>query len=140
MINHKTRVLIVEDERVVAGAIQKNLVKFGYDVPFELNQSYILGLVFIPLIWIFIYFISGYYKNVFKKSRLQELGLTIGLTLVGMVAAGGIAWGQHDTMIKTHEKAIAHHQTRIDRMEKVYVEQNGMIREIHGMLKARRRK
>ncbi len=59
--------------------------KFGYDVPLELNKSYLLGLVLIPLMWILIYYISGYYKNVFKKSRLQELGITFGLTFVGVI-------------------------------------------------------
>jgi len=38
-MNHKTRVLVVEDERVVARAIQKHLEKIGYEVPFVASSG-----------------------------------------------------------------------------------------------------
>ena len=38
-MNHKTRVLVVEDERAVAGAIQKHLEKIGYEVPFVASSG-----------------------------------------------------------------------------------------------------
>ncbi len=59
--------------------------KFGFDVPIIFTKSYYYAVVFIPLFWVFIYYISGYYKNPYKKSRLQELGLTLGLTLLGSI-------------------------------------------------------
>ncbi len=58
-------------------------LKFGYDIPLELNSRYFLGVGLIPLFWIFLYYLSGYYKDVFRKSRLNELGQTLLMTLIG---------------------------------------------------------
>jgi exopolysaccharide biosynthesis polyprenyl glycosylphosphotransferase len=51
----------------------------------ELDMRFILGLLFIPVFWIFIYYASGYYKDVFRKSRLAEIGQTLANTLLGVV-------------------------------------------------------
>ncbi|MFA6128047.1 MAG: sugar transferase [Bacteroidales bacterium] len=59
--------------------------KFGYPVPIEFDHSFFLGLAIIPLAWILFYFITGYYKEVFRKSRLSELGQTIGTTFIGVL-------------------------------------------------------
>jgi len=59
--------------------------KFGYPVEIEFDQSYFLGLAIIPLFWLLLYFATGYYKDVFRKSRLSELGQTIGTTFVGVL-------------------------------------------------------
>ena len=53
--------------------------------PFEFSSSFLIGLITIPLAWIFLYYISGYYKNIYKKSRLQELWQTIYCSLIGVV-------------------------------------------------------
>lgn len=49
------------------------------------NTSFLLGLVFIPFFWIIIYYASGYYKNVVRKSRLSELWQTISNTFLGVI-------------------------------------------------------
>lgn len=67
--------------------------------------------------------------------RNMKSWIAVALMSVSMLVAGGVAWGQHNTKIDTHDKAIEYNQKRIERMERVYVEQNGMLREIHGMLK-----
>jgi exopolysaccharide biosynthesis polyprenyl glycosylphosphotransferase len=59
--------------------------KFGYPVPVEFDHSYFLGLAIIPVAWVLFYFITGYYKEVFRKSRLSELGQTIGTTFIGVL-------------------------------------------------------
>jgi exopolysaccharide biosynthesis polyprenyl glycosylphosphotransferase len=59
--------------------------KFGYPVPFEFGETFLLGLILIPLFWILLYFFSGYYKEVFRKSRLSELGNTFFSVLFGVV-------------------------------------------------------
>jgi exopolysaccharide biosynthesis polyprenyl glycosylphosphotransferase len=59
--------------------------KFGYPVPVEFDHSYFLGLAILPLAWVLFYFITGYYKEVFRKSRLSELGQTIGTTFIGVL-------------------------------------------------------
>lgn len=58
---------------------------FGSDVPFLINSQFWLGIVSINLFWLLLYFLSGYYKNVYRKSRLIELGQTLLQTLVGVL-------------------------------------------------------
>lgn len=59
--------------------------KFGYSVPVEFDHSFFLGLAILPVAWVLFYFISGYYKEVYRKSRLSELGQTIGTTFIGVL-------------------------------------------------------
>jgi exopolysaccharide biosynthesis polyprenyl glycosylphosphotransferase len=59
--------------------------KFGFQVPVEFDHSYYLGLAILPVGWLLFYFITGYYKEVFRKSRLSELGQTIGTTFIGVL-------------------------------------------------------
>lgn len=59
--------------------------KFGIDIPIEFTNRFFLGLLFIPLFWIIFYYISGQYSNIFRKSRLIELGKTIMTSIVGVV-------------------------------------------------------
>ena len=58
---------------------------FGSDVPFLFNSQFWLGVVSITLFWLVLYFLSGYYKNVYRKSRLIELGQTILQSFVGVL-------------------------------------------------------
>lgn len=59
-------------------------IKFGYEVPVEFDSKFYLALFFIPSFWITIYYITGQYSNIYRKSRLLELGKTI------MVSVGGV--------------------------------------------------
>jgi exopolysaccharide biosynthesis polyprenyl glycosylphosphotransferase len=59
--------------------------KFGYPINIELDVRYFLGLTLIPLFWLFLYYLSGYYRDVFRKSRLSELWQTVGNTLLGVI-------------------------------------------------------
>lgn len=59
--------------------------KFGYDIPIELGSKYYLGLSIIPVLWLLFYYMTGYYKNIYKKSRLTELGQTLLTTLIGVL-------------------------------------------------------
>jgi exopolysaccharide biosynthesis polyprenyl glycosylphosphotransferase len=59
--------------------------KFGYPVPVEFDHTYLLGLIILPLAWVLFYYLTGYYKEVFRKSRLSELGKTIGTTFIGVL-------------------------------------------------------
>ena len=59
-------------------------IKFGYDIPVEFDSKFYLALIFIPTFWITIYYISGQYTNIYRKSRLLELGRTIMASLVGV--------------------------------------------------------
>ncbi len=47
------------------------------------NRQFIIGLIIMPFFWTFIYYISGYYNDVFRKSRLSEIWQTFGNVLLG---------------------------------------------------------
>ncbi len=57
----------------------------GWNVPFEFTPKFYLALVFIPLFWIMFYYITGFYRNIFRRSRLLELGQTFFTSLAGLV-------------------------------------------------------
>lgn len=59
-------------------------LKLGYDIPLQFDSKYYLALFFIPVFWITIYYITGQYSNIYRRSRLLELGKTI-ITSVGGV-------------------------------------------------------
>lgn len=60
-------------------------LKLGYEIPIELTHKYYLGILIIPLFWIFLYYLSGYYKDIYRKSRLKELAQTIFTILLGSI-------------------------------------------------------
>lgn len=49
------------------------------------DQKFTRGLLIIPICWIAIYALIGSYQNVFRKSRLKELGQTLYLTIIGVL-------------------------------------------------------
>lgn len=59
-------------------------IKFGYEIPVEFDRKFYLALIFIPAFWITIYYITGQYTNIYRKSRLLELGRTIMTSLAGV--------------------------------------------------------
>ena len=59
--------------------------KFGYPIPIEFNSSFFVGLATLPILWILFYYSTGYYKNIYRKSRLSELGQTISTTFIGVL-------------------------------------------------------
>ena len=56
----------------------------GWDVPFEITPKFFLGLIIIPTCWVILYYIIGFYKNIYRRSRLLELGQTLATSLVGV--------------------------------------------------------
>jgi exopolysaccharide biosynthesis polyprenyl glycosylphosphotransferase len=59
--------------------------KFGYTIPVEFDSSYFIGLACLPLLWVLFYYLSGYYKELYRKSRLSELGQTLTTTFIGVL-------------------------------------------------------
>lgn len=57
----------------------------GIDLPVVLDDKALLGLALIPVFWIFLHWFSGYYRDVFRKSRLKELGQTFLTILIGTI-------------------------------------------------------
>lgn len=58
-------------------------LKFGYRIPVEFGPKFYLSIILIPLFWILLYYASGYYRELFRKSRLSELWFTIRITFIG---------------------------------------------------------
>jgi exopolysaccharide biosynthesis polyprenyl glycosylphosphotransferase len=57
---------------------------FGYEIPLDLGPKFILGIMIIPLFWVTLYYLSGFYRDPFHKSRLHEFGQTFIFSLVGV--------------------------------------------------------
>lgn len=55
------------------------------EVPITISATLVLGIVFIPLFWITIHYLAGYYREVYRKSRLKELFETFGITILGVI-------------------------------------------------------
>jgi len=49
------------------------------------DRNFWMGMIFIPIGWIFLYLLAGSYTKVYFKSRVRELGQTLVVTLVGTV-------------------------------------------------------
>jgi exopolysaccharide biosynthesis polyprenyl glycosylphosphotransferase len=49
------------------------------------DTKFWIGLISIPLFWLFLYAIMGTYKNIYRRSRLKELGQTLFISLVGLL-------------------------------------------------------
>ncbi|MDY6800587.1 MAG: sugar transferase [Bacteroidota bacterium] len=58
---------------------------FGFDIPLEFTNRYYIGIILIPLLWIFLYYLSGYYKDIYRKSRLKEIWQTFAITITGSI-------------------------------------------------------
>jgi exopolysaccharide biosynthesis polyprenyl glycosylphosphotransferase len=57
---------------------------FGYKIPLDLGSNFVLGIMIIPLFWVALYYLSGFYRDPFHKSRLNEFGQTFIFSLVGV--------------------------------------------------------
>jgi exopolysaccharide biosynthesis polyprenyl glycosylphosphotransferase len=48
------------------------------------DRKFWLGIIFIPVFWLFMYLMMGSYRRIYRKARLKELGQTIIATLIGV--------------------------------------------------------
>ncbi len=59
--------------------------KHGYSIPINLDPKLFLGLILIPIFWIFLYALTGYYQHILRRSRLKELENTIATSFFGVL-------------------------------------------------------
>ncbi len=59
--------------------------KFGKPIPLNFDNRFFWGLLFIPFFWIIIYYLTGSYKDIYRKSRLKEVGQTLLLSIIGIL-------------------------------------------------------
>ncbi|MBL7935171.1 MAG: sugar transferase [Bacteroidia bacterium] len=58
--------------------------KFGILPEHIFDQQYILGIIILPLGWLLAYYLTGFYKNVYRKSRINELMQTLATSIIGV--------------------------------------------------------
>ena len=49
------------------------------------DANYYIGVIAVPLFWLTLYLMAGTYRRIYRKSRLKELGQTLGITLIGVI-------------------------------------------------------
>jgi exopolysaccharide biosynthesis polyprenyl glycosylphosphotransferase len=59
--------------------------KFGIRVPVIFDSKFFFDLISIAIFWIFLYAITGTYGNIYRKSRLKELGQTLIISVFGVL-------------------------------------------------------
>ena len=58
--------------------------KFGTLPKHVFDQQFILGILTLPLCWLLVYYLTGYYKNIYRKSRINELVQTFAMSVIGV--------------------------------------------------------
>lgn len=59
--------------------------KYGKEVPLEFDTQFWIGLLFVSMFWILIYYLTGTYRNIYRKSRLKETGQTFLISVIGVL-------------------------------------------------------
>lgn len=59
--------------------------KFGYEIPVEFDDNFYAAVILVPLFWVFIYWVIGSYRSIYRKSRLREFGNTLILSFLGTI-------------------------------------------------------
>ena len=60
-------------------------IEFSNSINLHLEYKFYLGLCLVPIFWVLLYSLTGYYKDVFRKSRLKELAYTFYITVLGTI-------------------------------------------------------
>jgi exopolysaccharide biosynthesis polyprenyl glycosylphosphotransferase len=58
--------------------------KFGILPENIFDTQYVLGMVILPLGWLLAYYLTGFYKNIYRKSRINELMQTLATSIIGV--------------------------------------------------------
>ena len=60
-------------------------VKYQQDIPLDFPRKFYFGLFLVMAFWFVLYASTGAYKDIFRKSRLRELGQTLLISLIGVI-------------------------------------------------------
>lgn len=60
-------------------------IKYGMEVPIELDMNFLKGLVLVPLFWFGLYTLVGGYRDIFRRHRTKELGQTLLISVIGVL-------------------------------------------------------
>ncbi len=59
--------------------------KHGYEIPINHDDNLWLGIILVPIFWVVLYGVSGYYNYIFRRSRLKELQHTSNASVIGVL-------------------------------------------------------
>ena len=59
--------------------------KHGYDIPVNYDVKLWIGLMLIPVFWLILYSITGFYKEIFRRSRLRDFQNTFTVSIIGVL-------------------------------------------------------
>lgn len=96
MKNHKNRrfLYITFDFLSASGAwvmfylfrkIQIEPQVFGMDIPIELGTRFWAGALGLPFAWIMFYYFTGFYRDIYRRSRLNDFNRTFTTSLLGVL-------------------------------------------------------
>jgi len=60
--------------------------KHGYSIRIGDDTNLLLGLIILPLCWLLFYTLSGYYQDIFRRSRIREFWRTLVSSTIGGLA------------------------------------------------------
>jgi exopolysaccharide biosynthesis polyprenyl glycosylphosphotransferase len=60
-------------------------LKFGYEIPLVFSTQFFLGLLLIPACWLLYYYLTGFYKNIFRHSRTDDFLRTFIQSISGVL-------------------------------------------------------
>ncbi len=52
-------------------------------IPGKTDQLFVTGVLLYPFFWVLLYYFWGFYRDIFRRSRLKELGASITVALAG---------------------------------------------------------
>jgi exopolysaccharide biosynthesis polyprenyl glycosylphosphotransferase len=58
-------------------------IDLGTFIHSEITSKFYLGLFLFVIFWLLLFSLAGFYNDVFRKSRIKELGNSLGITLLG---------------------------------------------------------
>ena len=58
---------------------------FGFSFPLLLTSKFWLGMFLVPLFWLLLYSLFGHYRNIYRRSRLNEIVQTLVQTIAGVL-------------------------------------------------------
>ena len=60
-------------------------LKFGYDVPLSFSDRFYMGMLIIPTFWLLYYYLTGFYKNIYRHSRTDDFLRTFMQSVSGVL-------------------------------------------------------
>jgi len=58
---------------------------FGVDIPITLGSRFWAGAIGLPFVWVMLYYFTGFYNDVFRRSRLDDFIRTFMTSLLGVI-------------------------------------------------------